>query len=102
MPETVIKKSKQFKQANFLKGFATPEMERTESDKIATLGFCDSSDLDEEMKEVLEEQKKVSKSLKFKEVEQIVPKGKTSPRKRPPNKEIEVSSAPILTPEEQS
>ena len=97
MPETVIKKSKQFKQANFLKGFATPEMERTESDKIATLGFCDSSDLDEEMKEVLEEQKKVSKSLKFKEVEQIVPKGKTSPRKRPPNKAVSYTHLTLPT-----
>ena len=36
-PETKIKKSKSFKQANFLRGFAKPDDAKA---KIADLGFC--------------------------------------------------------------
>ena len=42
-PETVVKKSKSFKQANFIKGYLPPD-ENSQS----TLGFLE---LDEEMKE---------------------------------------------------
>lgn len=41
LPETIIKKSKSFKQANFLRGFAKPETQTQV--KIAELGFCEES-----------------------------------------------------------
>jgi Cft2 family RNA processing exonuclease len=40
LPETVIKKSKSFKQANFLRGFARPNDQTKGKVVVADLGFC--------------------------------------------------------------
>jgi hypothetical protein len=41
LSETVIKKSKAFKQSNFLRGFAKPQ-DSNQKVSVSNLGFCDN------------------------------------------------------------
>ena len=69
--ETVIKKSKQFNQNAFLRGFATPKDIANKTVKIANLGFCDQNALKKEAKAV--KFKKQPEEEKVEGIETILP-----------------------------